>query len=70
MAGVVGEGIGDDEIWGDGDEKAQEKEKGLEDHYMYSVESINIHPPKAGPEALELVVNVEQAVCIQRLAMQ
>ncbi|THU59537.1 hypothetical protein C4D60_Mb07t03140 [Musa balbisiana] len=65
----MGEGIGEDKVGGGGDEDAQEEE-GPGDHCVPNVGLVDAHPPEAGPEAHDLVVNAREATCIRCLAKQ
>ncbi|RZR84805.1 hypothetical protein BHM03_00011686 [Ensete ventricosum] len=67
---AIGGGTGEDKVRGDGDENAQEEEEGLGDHRVPSVNLVDAHPPKAGLETPELIVNVGEVACVQRPAMQ
>ncbi|RWW79898.1 hypothetical protein BHE74_00011787 [Ensete ventricosum] len=63
LYGFSGGSVGEDEVRGNGDEDAQEE--GLRDHCVPNVRLINAHPPEAGPEALQLIVNAGEVVCVQ-----
>ncbi|RWV92336.1 hypothetical protein GW17_00045301 [Ensete ventricosum] len=59
VVGTIGGGAGEDEVGGGGDEE------GPKDHYMHSFRFVDAHPLEAGPEALELIVNVGEAACVR-----
>ncbi|RZR75578.1 hypothetical protein BHM03_00062682 [Ensete ventricosum] len=61
---ATSESIREDEVKDDVNEDAYEKEEGPGDHCMSSAKQVGVHPLEAIQEALELVVNVGEAMCI------
>ncbi|RZS11175.1 hypothetical protein BHM03_00042485 [Ensete ventricosum] len=62
---VAGENsVREDEVVGDGDEDAHEEEERLGDHYVPSVGLVDVHPPKVGSKASELIVSMGEAMCV------
>ncbi|RRT64168.1 hypothetical protein B296_00020675 [Ensete ventricosum] len=69
VVGVASRGTGENEVKSDGDKDVYEEEYGSGDHCILSVELIDAYLPEEGPEALQLIVSVREAVRI-RLAKQ
>lgn len=65
VVGAMGGGVGEDEVGGDVNEDTQEKEKRLEDHYVFSVILVNAHPPEVRLETFDLVINARKVACIR-----
>ncbi|RRT83367.1 hypothetical protein B296_00000634 [Ensete ventricosum] len=63
IIGMMGGGVGENEVGGEGDENAQEEE-GPGDHDVPSIGLVYTHPPEAGPKALELVASVGEVACV------
>ncbi|RWW72999.1 hypothetical protein BHE74_00019156 [Ensete ventricosum] len=69
VVSIMGGGVGEDEVGGDGDENVKEKE-GPEDYYVPSVRLVDTHPSEAGPEAPEIVASAGEAVCVHHARQQ
>ncbi|URE23007.1 hypothetical protein MUK42_16204 [Musa troglodytarum] len=67
VVGAVGEGVGKDEVGGDGDEDTQEEKVGPGDYYVLSVRLVDAHPPEAESKTLELVHDRLQDSCAAAL---
>ncbi|RRT77309.1 hypothetical protein B296_00021772 [Ensete ventricosum] len=67
IVSATGGGTREDKVGGSGDKDTQEDDEGPSDHCVPSLGLVDAHLLEAGPEALELVVNVGE-VCVRRLA--
>ncbi|RRT79620.1 hypothetical protein B296_00004396 [Ensete ventricosum] len=65
VVGATIGGTGEDEVEGGGDEDAREEEERLGDHCVPSIGLVDAHPPEAGLEAPELVVNTREAAWVR-----
>ncbi|RRT32836.1 hypothetical protein B296_00056318 [Ensete ventricosum] len=63
VIGATSGGAGEDEVGGDEDEDAQEEER-PRDYYVPSIGLVNTHSHEEGLEALELIINTGEAMCV------
>ncbi|RZR91833.1 hypothetical protein BHM03_00020017 [Ensete ventricosum] len=65
VVGATIGGTGEDEVGGGRDEDAREVEERLGEHCVPSIGLVDAHPPEAGLEAPELVVNTREAAWVR-----